>query len=172
VTNEVEAADCWSARRLSRAQRDFLAAFEPTVTIDVMGVGTTLFCHAAPLSDEAMITPRTPPARVRELVGDPAADLVVAGHTHIQFERADAGVRFVNPGSVGWPYGDRPGAYWATLDAEAGLTFRRSDYDFEAAATAIRGTEWPIAAAFADENIVSLPSAADAIHAFEDTEDG
>jgi predicted phosphodiesterase len=51
------------------------------------------------------------------------ADVVVCGHTHMQFDREIAGRRVVNSGSVGRPY-DEPGAYW-TLDLE----HRRTDYD-------------------------------------------
>jgi Icc-related predicted phosphoesterase len=43
--------------------------------------------------------------------------LAVCGHTHVQFDRAVAGKRVVNPGSVGIPYEGRPGAYWARPSA-------------------------------------------------------
>ena len=48
----------------------------------------------------------------------------MCGHTHVQFDRAIAGKRVVNSGSVGSPYEDEPGAYW-TLDLEP----RRTVYD-------------------------------------------
>ena len=48
------------------------------------------------------------------LAGTDAA-VVVAGHTHVQFERQVDGIRLVNAGSVGMPYEDGPGAYWALL---------------------------------------------------------
>ena len=47
----------------------------------------------------------------------------------------------VEAGSVGKPYADRPGAYWVLLGSE--VEFRRTDYDFAAAAEAIRRTAIP-----------------------------
>ena len=52
------------------------------------------------------------------------ADVVVCGHTHMQFDRTIAGKRVINSGSVGMPYEDEPGAYWL-LDLE----HRRTEYD-------------------------------------------
>jgi predicted phosphodiesterase len=52
------------------------------------------------------------------------ADVVVCGHTHMQFERTIAGKRVINSGSVGMPYENEPGAYWM-LDLE----HRRTGYD-------------------------------------------
>ena len=42
----------WCAERISRGQRDFLAAFEETIRLDVDGLGRVLFCHGSPRSDE------------------------------------------------------------------------------------------------------------------------
>ena len=55
---------------------------------------------------------------------DVDADVVVCGHTHMQFERTIAGKRVINSGSVGMPYENLPGAYW-TLDLE----HRRTEYE-------------------------------------------
>ena len=57
---------------------------------------------------------REPPRRPsRRSFAGVEADLVVCGHTHMQFSREIAGIRVVNAGSVGMPYDDEPGAYWA-----------------------------------------------------------
>ena len=58
----------------------------------------------------------TPDEDVVRLIGDVDADLVVCGHTHMQFDRQlPRGVRVVNAGSVGMPYEGRRGAFWALL---------------------------------------------------------
>jgi diadenosine tetraphosphatase ApaH/serine/threonine PP2A family protein phosphatase len=44
------------------------------------------------------------------------ADVVVVGHTHLQFELELAGKRVVNPGSVGQPKDGDPRAAFAVLD--------------------------------------------------------
>ena len=100
----------------------------------------------------------TPEPRLRELIAGVNADVIVCGHTHMQFDRTSDGVRIVNPGSVGMPYGE-PGAYWALLAPE--IEFRRTDYDREGAAARISKSSWPGAAAFASDNVLSVPSVAE-----------
>jgi predicted phosphodiesterase len=57
-----------------------------------------------------------PDERWREALAGVDAGVVVCGHTHVQFDRQIGEVRLVNAGSVGMPYADEPGAYWALLD--------------------------------------------------------
>ena len=134
--------DAWPARQLSRAHRDFLSGFEPVVEVAVEGLGRVLCCHASPTSDEVpIITPATPEEVIVEALASTQASVVVAGHTHMQFDRRVVGQRMVNAGSVGMPYADRPGAYWALVGPEVDL--RRSVYDFQAAAEAVRRTGFP-----------------------------
>jgi diadenosine tetraphosphatase ApaH/serine/threonine PP2A family protein phosphatase len=156
------AAD-WCATQLSQEQRDFLASFAPTVSVEVDGLGRVLFCHGSPRSDEEMMTSETPDRRIRDLIAGLDVDVIVCGHTHMAFDRMVGRVRVINPGSVGMPYG-HPGAYWALLGPE--VEFRRSDYDRETAATRIRSSAWPGAEDFARENVVSVPSAEDAFAFF------
>src|SRR4051794_8771707 len=54
----------WTAQRLSDDQRRLLASFEPTVEVDVDGLGAVLFCHGSPHSDTEIITQITPPERL------------------------------------------------------------------------------------------------------------
>ena len=74
-----------------------------------------------------------------ELLLGVAAERVVFGHTHIQFERqGPQGVHLVNPGSVGTPWdGDRRAAYALRHD-DGRVELRRVEYDWQAAATAVR----------------------------------
>jgi putative phosphoesterase len=155
----------WPASRLSHAKRDILNGFESTVEINMEGFGLVLCCHAGPDSDEVpIITPATPDEVIAEALASTEADLVVAGHTHMQFDRRVAGRRMVNAGSVGMPYADRPGAYWALLGPDVDL--RRTAYDFAAAAEAVRRTDFPEREDFAG-GIVRPPTAEEAITVFE-----
>ena len=103
---------------LSDEQMSYLVGLPPTVQI-----GRTLYCHASPRNDLDIFTERTPEEQIAFLFADVDADVVVCGHTHMQFDRTIAGKRVVNSGSVGRPYGDEPGAFW-TLDLEP----RRTEY--------------------------------------------
>ena len=146
----------WCAKQITREQRDFLSSFEPTVNIDdVDGLGRVLFCHASPRNDVDIFTVDTPSERVRKLMADVTASVVVCGHTHMQFDRTFNGLRVINPGSIGMPYGE-PGAYWAMLGPD--VVMRRTAYDLEAAAARIRALSWPMAAEFARDNVLTVPT--------------
>ena len=101
---------------LSHEQVAFLRGLQPTVQIDHV-----LYCHASPRNDMDIFTPHTSEERIAFLFEDVDADVVVCGHTHMQFERTVAGRRVINSGSVGSPFEDKPGAYW-TLDLEHRFT--------------------------------------------------
>jgi diadenosine tetraphosphatase ApaH/serine/threonine PP2A family protein phosphatase len=89
---------------------------------------------------------------------------VVCGHTHVQFDRVVAGRRLVNPGSVGMPYEDLPGARWCLLGP--GVELRTTPYDLAAAAKRIRATELPEPEEFA-EVVTRPPTAEEATREFE-----
>jgi putative phosphoesterase len=117
--------------QLTEEQIDFLHSRPPTVQI-----GRVLYVHASPRNDLDIFTDRTPEERIAFLFEDVDADVVVCGHTHMQFERTIAGKRVINSGSVGMPYEDEPGAFW-TLDLE----HRRTPYE----GAEVRGREQAVA---------------------------
>jgi len=151
--------------QLDDANRAFLGSFEPRVVLDVEGLGATLFCHGSPRSDEEILTRATSEERLARVLADVPQRVVVCGHTHVQFDRPAAGLRVVNAGSVGMPYESGPGAYWALLGP--GLELRRTLYDLEGAAEAIRASSWPGADAFVRENLLVIPTADEATAYFE-----
>jgi len=112
---------------LSDEQVDFLYGLPERVELELPGLGHVLFCHATPQNDVDMVTPLTPDERLRRILEGVGADVVVAGHTHVQEDRRVGGVRWVNAGSVGMAYEDEPGAYWALLGPDVEL--RRTQYD-------------------------------------------
>jgi predicted phosphodiesterase len=128
--------DAFVASQITTDQRDFLAAFEPTVTIDIDGLGPTCFCHGTPASDTAMITTATTDERLEEIVSTTLEPLVVCGHTHRQFDRTVGSHRIVNAGSVGLPYEGSAAAYWAVIGPEVSL--RRTEYDLPSALEEMR----------------------------------
>jgi putative phosphoesterase len=105
--------------RLSEEEIAFLHELPETQRI-----GDVLYCHASPRDDMDIFTERTPEERLAPLFEGLDVTTVVCGHTHTQYERAIAGVRVVNAGSVGMPYEEEPGAYWL-LD----LDHRRTAYE-------------------------------------------
>ena len=119
----------------------FAASFEPTVSVAIDGLGATLVCHGSPRSDEELLTAETPARRVADAMTGVAEHVLVTGHTHAQYDREVAGIRAVNPGSVGMAYEGRPGAYWALLGP--GVELRRTEYDVDEAVARLRASDVP-----------------------------
>ena len=148
VGADLEGRGAWMASAHSAEDLAFLRSFEQTVVVDVDRLGPTCFAHGSPRSDEECVTKRTPEARVREFSDGVEAGTFVTAHTHMQFDRRVAGLRLVNPGSVGLPYELSPGAYWALLGPDVEL--RRTDYDVEDAIAQMLATDDPRAELIAE----------------------
>jgi putative phosphoesterase len=153
--------DAWTIAQLEPRHRDFLASFEPTVV-----VGDVCFCHATPHSDEPIFTRVTPDDRVRELMGDIDQRVVVCGHTHMQFDRVVDGIRVVNAGSVGMPYGTTE-ACWALVEG-AEVAPHRTAYDLDAAAERLRASGNRLRDVLIAENVLASPDEEEAIAFFEE----
>lgn len=154
----------WTAEVLEPEDLEFLATWADTAALETRELGSVLFCHATPDSDADIFTSRTPDERVLTLLGSPDADVVVCGHTHMQFDRRVGDLRVVNAGSVGMPFGE-PGAYWALLGS--GIELRRTAYDIEAAARRIRASDYPPADEFADRYVLRPPAEDEMLSLFE-----
>lgn len=157
VPEEYRPALQWVAQQLNPAHVRWIASWPARVTVDLAGFGDVLFCHATPRSDTELFTRLTPEAQMAPAFAGVAARAVVCGHTHMPFERRIGGIRVLNAGSVGMPFGP-PVASWLLLDA-AGAGFRRTPYDLVAAAARIRQTEYPQAGEFADHTVLEPPAA-------------
>jgi predicted phosphodiesterase len=156
--------DEWVGAQLDDRHREFIAALPEQVEVDVEGVGHVLFCHGSPRSDEEVILKTTPDEWLREMLAEVEADVVVCGHTHMQFDRRVDRWRVVNAGSVGMAYG-APGAHWLALGAD--VDHRRTPYDSDAFANEVQTLDWSIAERFAGENIRNVPSEEEALEFFE-----
>jgi hypothetical protein len=106
-----------------------------SVVVDVTGLGPVRFCHGSPRSDTELITVGTSADRFAELASGIHERVLITGHTHLQFDRRVAGLRSVNPGSVGLSYhiGEPGTAFWALLGPDVEL--RGTRYDVGTATT-------------------------------------
>jgi putative phosphoesterase len=131
--------DRFCAAQLSDEQKALVSDWPLSLELDVGGVGRVLFCHATPRSDEEIVTRDSPDTVLAEALAGVDADLVLVGHTHVQFDRRVPGApRLVNAGSVGMPYEGDSDARWALLGP--GVELRRTRYDAETAIAAIADT--------------------------------
>ena len=153
----------WAAAQLTPALRAHLAGLPLTVTLEVDGLGPTLFCHATPRDDEEVALVDSPLDRWAAVLAGRPERTVVLGHTHMPFVRLADRVLVVNPGSVGMPYGST-GAHWALLGP--GVELRRTAYDVAAACAVLTGGGYPAAAEWCDAYVRATFSDRDALAAF------
>jgi putative phosphoesterase len=153
----------WTAQQLSAQEAELIATWPLTVTLEVARLGSVLFCHGTPRDDNECFTRLTPEAALLPIMRAAGADIVVCGHTHMQFDRMVGNIRVVNAGSIGMPFGPA-GADWLLLGPDVEL--RHTDYDLEAAAARVRATSYPQAEEFAERSILHPPAAEPMLEAF------
>jgi putative phosphoesterase len=153
----------WVAQQLYPEHERLLASWPKTLRLEIRGLGEVLFCHATPRSDTDVFTRLTPEEHLLPAFAGLDVRLVVCGHTHMQYDRMIGGIRVVNAGSVGMPYG-QPGADWLLIGPD--VRFRHTRYDLAKAAARIRATKYPQAEVFAATNVLQPPSEAEALEAF------
>jgi putative phosphoesterase len=135
------ALESWAAGRIDDRDRDFLATFEESVTVDVLGVGRVLFCHGSPRSDNEIVTSLTSEQRLAAIVEGVDAGVVVCGHTHRQFVHGLDGLKVICAGSVGLPYEGDAAAFWLLLSDR--IRLRRTSYDVADALACFRAAGFP-----------------------------
>ena len=116
----------WTAGRLTQASLEWLHSLQSR---DRLEVGGRLFLvvHGSPRDDDEYVYPSTADTWP---FGDLDVDILVMGHTHVQWQGRFGGLLAINPGSVGQPRDGDPRPAFATLetqDLRVGL--HRVDYD-------------------------------------------
>jgi putative phosphoesterase len=152
----------WSLSRLTEEDIDFIAKFQPTVTLPLLDDLDLLCFHGSPVSFDDVILPAASEEDFQKFLGPYAGSILTGGHTHAQQIRRLGELFFFNPGSVGFAYSHNqpddnfqadPWAEYAILTAEdgrTGLEFRRVPFDENELVRIYRESGRP----FADEAIV------------------
>src|SRR5688572_26206112 len=153
----------WTALQIHPQYADELRSWPKTYRIRIEDLGDTLFCHGTPRSETEIFTRLTPEEALVPVFARLDVDLVVCGHTHMQFDRTIGGIRVVNAGSVGMPFGS-PGAEWALLGPDVQL--RRTSYDLERAAARIHDSQYPQAEEFVEQYVLRPPAETDMLKLF------
>jgi len=129
----------WTAQLLAEYQPMF-AGWPKTIRVEIPDLGGVLFCHGTPRHENEIFTRLTAEDRLLPVFEGLNAQVVVCGHTHMQFDRMIGRTRVVNAGSVGMPFGE-PGADWLLLGP--GVQLRHTSYDLTKAADRIRESGYP-----------------------------
>ena len=145
----------WTARELESSYKSTFDSWPKTLQSEIPGLGRVLFCHGTPRDENEIFTKLTPEDRLLPIFENCGADLVICGHTHMQFDRAIGKTRVVNAGSVGMPFGP-PGADWLLLGPAVEL--RHTNYSAVEAAARIRATNYPDREEFASKYVLNPPA--------------
>lgn len=98
----------WGAARLSSADRAYIGAFQPTLSVALGGDASLLCYHGSPQSFKDRIGPTTSDDDLARLFDGFDARMYAGGHTHIQMLRRYRDALALNPGSVGLAYDRAP----------------------------------------------------------------
>jgi putative phosphoesterase len=135
----------WCADQLLEEHINFLKKLPISISLQLEKFGEILFVHGSPRSDEESIRIDTPDSEVIEMIKDVSPEIIVCGHTHVQFDRVAQRKRIINPGSVGLP-SKAKGACWAIIGED--VEFIETQYDIDKAANFIRESGVPYAEEF------------------------
>lgn len=147
-SRKIAEISAWATAQFNDRDRDFLHAFQPTMSLDLGAAGLLLCCHGSPRSYDDEIRASTPDEELDFLLANVDARLIAGGHTHTRMLRHWRGREAINPGSVGLAYDHRPDgsvrvppwAEFAILTASANaisIGFRRVPYDIKATVRAM-----------------------------------
>ena len=147
-SRKITEISAWAAAQFNEDDRNFLCAFQPTLTIDLGPAGLLLCCHGSPRSYDDIIRSSTPDEELDFLLANADAPIIAGGHTHTRMLRHWRGREVINPGSVGLSYDHRPDgsvrvpawAEFAILSADGravSVDFRRVPYDLAATVRAM-----------------------------------
>jgi len=144
----------WTLAQLDAADRAFIAAFTPTVEVD-LGDERLLGFHGSPASFDEILLPTTSAEDFDRALGPHAEKILCGGHVHLPFRRRVGNSFHFNPGSVGLAFRHDlpagapnvdPWAEYAVLEVDRGrvaLDFRRVPYDVAAYVQKLRTSGRP-----------------------------
>ncbi len=118
----------WTGKVISHDSFGYIARLKNTgsITVDKIRI---FMVHGSPRDFDEYISPEDV---MPEFISEVNADVLVLGHTHVQFKKEYPSGIIVNPGSVGQPRDGNPDAGFAILDTESGkITLKRISYDIE-----------------------------------------
>ena len=163
LPESAQAAIRHSAKEITPQQAEVVSAWPKTLEVDLGSIGEVLVCHATPRNDTEIFVKTTSAEKLTPVFSSTDADVIVCGHTHMQFDRMVGNKRIVNAGSVGMPYG-KPGAYWLLFKPE--IELRYTEYDIQAAAERLRKTNYPEVEKFIANDLLQPKSEQEMVELF------
>lgn len=122
------AALVWTKKNLSPENLKYFMDLKNRESISLNNKQIVLI-HGSPRDVDEYIYPENASAY---LLATAKADVLVLGHTHVQFKKEFSLGTVINPGSVGQPRDENPDAAFAVYDSVSGeIKLERTRYDIE-----------------------------------------
>jgi putative phosphoesterase len=134
----------WTKAHTTGENKAFVRTLVPQIRFEADGK-RVLLVHGSPRKMNEYLFEDRALSSFQRLALTSEADIIVFGHTHVPYTKDVGGVLFVNIGSVGKPKDGDPRSCYAVLDLATPqrVTFRRVEYDVQAAAAAVRESDLP-----------------------------
>jgi len=135
---------CWTQSVVTAENQAWLRALPRELRFAADGK-RVLCLHGSPRRINEYLYQDRPERSLLRMFEGVDAQVVLCGHTHLPYQRRIGAVELINVGSAGKPKDGDPRAVYAlvAIGPAVRATFRRVEYDVEAAARAIEGTELP-----------------------------
>jgi putative phosphoesterase len=130
----------WTADVISSDNFGYIKGLRNVEFVSLGGSRITMF-HGSPRDYDEYVYPEN---ATPELLSNLNSDVLVLGHTHVQFKKEYPSGMIINPGSVGQPRDENPDAAFAILDTDSGeADLHRTSYDIEKVIDDIISTPLP-----------------------------
>ena len=122
----------YTSIRMKKEAKEAMAGFKDVEYLELEGV-SLLACHGSPYSNTEGLYEKKPfaPLLSKELAGE-KVDVILSAHTHVPADFNREGIRFINPGAVGYSFDGDTRPSWALLTIDKGVMtakYRRVEYD-------------------------------------------
>jgi len=135
----------WTSNTISRENLDYISKLKDTESISVADIEIFL-AHGSPNDPDTYVYPEDVEPGLLTITN---YDILVIGHTHIQFKKQFEEGIIVNPGSVGQPRDLNPASAFAILDTDTKrIELKRTEYDIEKVIEDMQKTYLPEELAF------------------------
>ena len=135
----------WTNAHTSDANKAYLRSLHPEIRFETDDQ-SFLLVHGSPRKINEYLFEDKPDSTFERIAAGADADVIVCGHTHRPYTKQIGDTLFINVGSTGKPKDGDPRACWALIETSAdsvNVEFRRVEYDVEAAAQAVLGSDLP-----------------------------
>ncbi len=118
----------WTRKTISKENLDFIYRLKNRDSF-LLDNKRTFLIHGSPRDVDEYVFPENASAHFLAMS---KSEVLVLGHTHIQFKKESSLGVIVNPGSVGQPRDENPDSAFAVFDTVSGeVKLQRTSYDFE-----------------------------------------